>query len=101
MNLTPQQIEHAKQNLEKLIQAKKLEIDSYKKLQDYAAARVIQVIMDDLNWPDGDSLRDAFVNLFASRVHRGLIELEELELNLKGFQHMSSSVIRPSGVRFG
>jgi len=95
--LSTQQLEHAIGNLEKLLSAKKLEIYSLSAFKENAPVAVIQLLGAD---PLGQSLRDATENFFASKLNRALIELEEMEMQMKALRHMRSGVVIP-GMQVG
>jgi hypothetical protein len=84
--LSVQQLEHAIKNLQKRVDAKKLEAHSYSQFRDYASGNFT---------PDEATLRDATNNYLTAKLNQALIDLEELELQLKAVKQMSSGVIVP------
>jgi hypothetical protein len=97
--LTKQQLEHAIENLQKRVDAKKLECDSYAKFHSYSgdAVRWFARLMYSLD-PGGfesepEILGEATTNLFTAKLNLGLIELEELELTLRAYKQMSSGIV--------
>lgn len=114
--LSANQLAHAAKNAEKLIAAKKLEIHAYSKFQKHAPA-AIRELLDPLSpklqrFPGETAgtvsrdLQDATENLFTAKLNHALIELEELELQLKAVRHIqqqqgSMIQVPSSGVKLG
>ncbi len=104
--LTKQQLEHAISNIRKRVDAKKLECHALAKLRDHSpavfgalsmvlpadeksqASPVIEAISGSL-----ESVREASVNLLTAKLNTALVDLEELELNLRAYSQMSSGIV--------
>jgi hypothetical protein len=110
--LTIQQLEHAISVYEKRVEAKKLEVDSYALLRDHSPAAfgafsmmlptdasdaVEAQVLDAMSHSLG-IMRHAIVNLFATKHTVATLDLEDLELNLKGMRQMRSGVVGASRV---
>jgi hypothetical protein len=103
--LSVQQLEHAIKNLQKRVDAKKLEAHSYGLFRDHAPAALEHLcekfidedpaIKKGLADPPGEYLHDATENLFTAKLNQALIDLEELELQLKAVKQMSSGILVP------
>ncbi len=109
--LTIQQLEHAITNIDKRVEAKKLEIHSYAEWRDHAPAAfgTLSFMLPPVASSEQESvfaamsrslaaLREATVNLFTAKLNTALIDLEELELNLKAMRQMRSGVVGASMV---
>ncbi len=105
--LSVQQLEHAIKNLQRRVDAKKLEAHSYAKFRDYAPT-ALGHLCEKLAGVDGDPavregradppseyLHDATENFFTAKLNQALIDLEELELTLKAYKQMSSPIQVP------
>jgi len=94
MTPTVQQLDHAIANLEKLVEAKTLEIESYSLLRGHIAAVGIVLTPDDASAAESMSIiRHAAVNLCAARHTVATIELEELQMMLAGRRQQRSGVV--------
>jgi len=106
--LSVQQLEHAIKNLQRRVDAKKLEAHSYKELSDHspsAFGTLSMILPADASAQDDSmliamaqslgKLREATVNLFTAKLNQALIDLEELELQLKAVKQMSSGIVVP------
>jgi hypothetical protein len=100
--LTIQQLEHAISNIEKRVEAKKLEVEAFAELRDCAQA-VLADLLDAIEPPIDppefhNRTRLALTNLFAAKHATAMIDLEELELNLKAMRQMRSGIVGASMV---
>lgn len=104
--LSTQQLEHAISNLQKLVDAKKLEIHSYSQIATHAPAfwGTLSLLLPtevgseqqaqrDAMAESLGELREATVNLATAKINRGLVELEELELTLRAYKQKSSGIV--------
>ena len=95
MTPTVQQLDHAIANLEKLVEAKTLEIGSYATLRDCAQA----VLADLLPLYSSDPpeyhgrTRLALTHFFSAKHTLATIELEELQMMLAGRRQQRSGVV--------
>jgi hypothetical protein len=100
--LTIQQLEHAIANIEKRVEAKKLEVEACAELRDCAQA-VLADLLDAIKPPIDppefhNRTRLALTTLFAAKHATAMIDLEELELNLKAMRQMRSGVVGARGI---
>ncbi len=88
-----QQLDHAIANLEKLVEAKTLEIESYSLLTTRVAA--LNILLDtDVSADESLAMiKHATVNLFAAKHTIATIELEELNLMLAARRQQRSGVV--------
>jgi hypothetical protein len=97
--LSVQQLEHAIKNLQRRVDAKKLEAHSYAQFRDHAPAALGHLLTGFDGAVKGDPpseyLHDATENLFTAKLNQALIDLEELELTLKAYKQMSSPIQVP------
>jgi hypothetical protein len=93
--LTKQQLEHAIENLQKRVDAKKLECASYSAFKQHAPAALGELLPRDTATVAVrlSELQDATENLFTAWRDQSLIELEELELTLRAYKQMSSGIV--------
>ena len=95
--LTAQQLEHAIANIEKRIKAKTLECAALQQMQGAA----VDAIGKLFNFRDEEKQQpclDAAHNFLTAKFNTALIDLEELELNLKAMRQMRSGVVGASRV---
>jgi hypothetical protein len=95
-------------NLQKRVNAKKLEIHAYGQFRDYAPS--VPVLLSLIPKGEGpatesiiealEQLRDAATNFFTAKLNQALVDLEELELALKAYKQMRSGIIVP-GMKIG
>jgi hypothetical protein len=90
--LNPAQLQHAIENGEKLVAAKKLEIQAYKRLQEHlpAFASLLRGIGEPSE-PVLNSLGElqyAAFSLLDVKISRAEVELEELEMQVKAYKFM-------------
>jgi hypothetical protein len=98
--LSVQQLEHAIKNLEALIGAKKLEIDALSKFRELVPGTVSliyrgihteptepQPLLEFWDWWTKDVQRAA-ENFFTAKINQALVQLEEIEMQLKAVKHM-------------
>jgi hypothetical protein len=93
--LTIQQLEHAIRNIEKRVQAKTLECAALQQMQ----AAAVDVIGKLFNFRDQEKqqpVQDAAHNFLTAKFNNALVDLEELELNLKAMRQMRSGVVGAS-----
>jgi hypothetical protein len=98
--LTVQQLEHAIANIQKRVEAKRLEVEACAELRDCAQA-VLADLLDHTVSAEREyhgRARLALANLFAAKHAAATIDLEELELNLRAYQQMRSGVVGASRV---
>jgi hypothetical protein len=98
--LTVQQLEHAISNIEKRVEAKKIEARSFEVFRDNILY-VLGIFTKGLG--QGPAMDEtlthlehlqAAAELFCSAKHAtALIDLEELELNLKAYKHARSGIV--------
>lgn len=104
--LTAQQLAHAINVYERRVKAKKLEIDSYAKFRDHARGQIGALLGEReceagietgaiLLSPSQRSLCDAVENLCAAKVEQGILDLEELELQVKALKQAQSGLVIP------
>lgn len=106
--LSVQQLEHAIKNLQRRVDAKKLEVHSYKQFSDSLPSAVAQLLgMKDPSEDEEPAasmsevmrrfrlLQEATENFFTAKLNQALIDLEELELTLKAYKQMSSPIQVP------
>ncbi len=110
--MTPQlnaaQLQHAIENGEKLLAAKKLEISAYQDYVNDAPAALGELLRSERDTASTEarlrSLQDATENLFKSKIARAEVELEELEMQVKAYKHIqkqTESRIQVPGARMG
>jgi hypothetical protein len=91
---TKQQLEHALSNIRKRVDAKKLECHALAAFRDHAGLAVADLIQDCGLIPEHcHALQDATGNFFTAKLHTALVDLEELELNLRAYSQMSSGIV--------
>jgi hypothetical protein len=96
--LSIQQLEHAIQVYEKRVQAKKLEIDSYAKFRDHAPEAFTMIlghVQSNMDLLAVEHLFNATKNLFTAKVNQGILDLEELELQVKALHQARSGIVIP------
>jgi hypothetical protein len=93
--LSVQQLEHASQVYEKRVQAKKLEIDSYSKFRDYAPITISMLMGEYADPNERETFRQATENFFTAKVQQGILDLEELELQVKALKQARSGIVIP------
>ena len=99
--LTVQQLEHAIANIEKRVEAKKLEVEALKTFLAYLPAPLGAWYdrTTGLATPaNQDAVENAAENFFTAKLNTALIDLEELELNLKAMRQMRSGVVGATGI---
>lgn len=88
--LSVQQLEHAIKVFKARVSAKKLEIHSYSQFKDNAPVAAIQLLGAD---PLGQGMHDAVENFFTAKMNQALLDLEELELQVKALRQARSGII--------
>jgi hypothetical protein len=91
--LSVQQLEHAIQVYEKRVQAKKLEIHAYSQFREGAADYASLFSNEDT--PEYTRIQETVVNLGTAKVEQGLLDLEELELQVKALKQARSGIVIP------
>ena len=104
--LSKQQWEHAISNLQRRVNAKKLECHALATFRDHSPAifgalsmlmpadadaqdsRLLRAMTDSMSL-----LREATINLATAKLNTALVDLEELELNLRAYSQMSSGIV--------
>ena len=105
--LNAKQIEHVIANLEMRVSAKKVEQDALLTFQTFAPAILSAFLQDVMADPDEvvPDLCRATVAFLNAKINQLLIDLEELELMLKGVKqqqaHLNSGLVLPTGVKVG
>jgi hypothetical protein len=96
--LTIQQLEHAIANIEKRIEAKKLEAASYATLANYGRAALSRYLEDDATLTEKHKriVAEAVEHLLTAKLNTALVDLEELGLNLIAYRQMRSGVVGAS-----
>jgi hypothetical protein len=94
--LTAQQLDHAISNIAKRVEAKKLEVEALKTFLAYLPAPLgawYERTTGLATPANQDAVEDAAENFFTAKLNTALIDLEELELNLKAMRQMRSGVV--------
>jgi hypothetical protein len=86
--LSVQQLEHAIKNCDARVKAKTLECAALDQMRDAIPEYLAGLIIDQ-------PLRESVHNYLTAKLNWALIDLQELELQLKAVKQMSSGVIVP------
>jgi hypothetical protein len=102
--LSVQQLEHAIKNLQRRVDAKKLECHSLDNLRQHAPISILAVLAKELKGEGSttdatlnglEKTRESAENLLTAKLNQALIDLDELELQLKAVKQMSSGILIP------
>lgn len=90
--MSPQQLEHAIANLQKRVDAKTLECASLQQMRDVSADVIVTFFgyRDEIKHTPAC---DAVHNYLTAKLNWAIIDLEELELNLKMYRQASSGIV--------
>jgi len=90
--LTPAQLQHAIDNGTKLVEAKQLEIQAYSEFRKHAPAALGELLPSETATTSSrlSALQDATEALFTAKMNQAMVELEELELQVKAYKFIQS-----------
>jgi hypothetical protein len=92
IQLSSSQLAHAEKNFKAKVDAKTLECASLAQMKE-ASAGLIERIYNYRDEPGQKPIRDAVYNYLTAKFNQAVIELEELQLQLKAVQAMSNRVV--------